>query len=173
MSQFMETHRTNALCIYSTYCSVNILELSGCSGGSPGALYLNNIIIHRYLYYNIGLYYHGQNLCAPANDCIGFSNVSGSSTSTAIWSRQPRHGGERDCCPRLSPAGAPRQRGAARGGGPTAAGSARRWSPGRGRGAPPGDNPFLLHVAPCRLLQEVKAKVPFPFNSIPSQPWPR
>ena len=27
-------------------CSVNILEHSGCFGGSPGALYLNNIIIY-------------------------------------------------------------------------------------------------------------------------------
>ena len=27
-------------------CSVNILEHSGCSGRSPGALYLNNIILY-------------------------------------------------------------------------------------------------------------------------------
>ena len=32
-----------------SFCFVNILEHSGCSGGSPGALYLNNIIISRYL----------------------------------------------------------------------------------------------------------------------------
>ena len=27
-------------------CSVNILEHSGCSGGSPGALYLNHVILY-------------------------------------------------------------------------------------------------------------------------------
>ena len=31
-------------------CSVNILEHSGCSGGSPEALHLNYIILYRYLY---------------------------------------------------------------------------------------------------------------------------
>ena len=31
-------------------CSVNIVEHSGCSGGSPGALYLNNVILHIDIY---------------------------------------------------------------------------------------------------------------------------
>ena len=31
-------------------CSVNILEQSGCSGGSPRALYLNNIILYIDIY---------------------------------------------------------------------------------------------------------------------------
>ena len=31
-------------------CSVNILEHSGCSSGSPGALYLNNIILYIDIY---------------------------------------------------------------------------------------------------------------------------
>ena len=52
-------------------CSVNILEHSGCSGGSPGALYLNNII---YLYiYNI--YYHGEKLCAPPDDIMNLKRL--------------------------------------------------------------------------------------------------
>ena len=31
-------------------CSVNILEHSGCSSGSPGAPYLNNIILYIDIY---------------------------------------------------------------------------------------------------------------------------
>ena len=44
-------------------CSVNILEHSGCSGGSPGALYLNNIILYIDIY--IIYIYCGQKLWAP------------------------------------------------------------------------------------------------------------
>ena len=62
---------------------------SGRSGGLPGALDLNNIryIIHRYLY-NI-IYNIIYNITTPnimnRNDCDGFSDVSGSSTSTSTW----------------------------------------------------------------------------------------
>ena len=75
-------------------CSVNILEHSGCSGGSPGALYLNNII---YLYNIIYIItakscVHLQMILWISNDCVGFCNVSGSYTSTSIWSTDwPRH----------------------------------------------------------------------------------
>ena len=37
--------------VYSFWpCSVNILELSGCSGESSGALYLNNIVLFIDIY---------------------------------------------------------------------------------------------------------------------------
>ena len=44
-------------------CYVNILEHFGCSSGSPGALYLNNIMLYRYLH---NIYYHGQKLISAS-----------------------------------------------------------------------------------------------------------
>ena len=83
-------------------CFVNILEHSG---GSPGALYLNNIILYRHQY---TVYYHGQKLCVPQEDNESQTTASDSTTSldlplshqsevqTELW-----HGGlvARDCLP--------------------------------------------------------------------------
>ena len=42
-------------------CFINILEHKTCSGGSPGAVYVNNLYT---------VYYQGQKLCAPPEDII-------------------------------------------------------------------------------------------------------
>ena len=89
-------------------CSVNILEHSGCSGGSPESLYLN--IIKNISYTDIHIiqyrYYHGQKLCAPPDDTINLERLIGSPTSLVLaLSHQSevqtelRHGRERDCGP--------------------------------------------------------------------------
>ena len=76
----------------------------------------------------------------------------------------------RDCCPRLSPAGAslPRDHllGSAQAPPPPAAASTEAVVPwqreaGLKRETFAGNNPFLLHVV-VLVLQGVKAKVPFP-----------
>ena len=61
-------------------CSVNIIEHSECPGGSPGALYLNNIILYIDIYIT---YIITAKSCVPlriilwiSNDCVGFSDVS-------------------------------------------------------------------------------------------------
>ena len=75
----------------------------------------------------------------------GFSEVSGSSTSTSIKSTRRRKG--------LMPGIVSRRRETGR----RAPVAESRW-----RETIPGNIPFLLHVAVQSGLQEVKAKVPFP-----------
>ena len=169
-------------------CSVNIQD-SGCSGGSPGALYLNDIILYIDIYIIsyilllllllLLLYILSwpkviiQTILWISNDCVGFSDASGSSTSTSISSRLNRDMAEkgiiaRDClqpeplCP-LTPT--PRKRAACL----AAVGSGQR-AEGIWRETITGNNPFLFLVA-VHVLQGVKAEVPFP--PIPSQPWLR
>ena len=58
-----------AMVRHTAFSSVlKIFSHSGCSSGSPGALYQNNIILYIFIPYH--LYYHGQNLCAPQDDIM-------------------------------------------------------------------------------------------------------
>ena len=75
-------HRTMRWCLqWNT-------EHSGCSGGSPGVLYLINTILSRYLYHIICIIpakscVRLRMILWISNDCVGFSDVSCSSTSTS------------------------------------------------------------------------------------------
>ena len=85
-------------------CFINILEHSECSGGSPGALYLNNIILYIDIYV---LYIITAKSCGRYNE----SQTTGSGSLTSlvlplphqsVVQTEPPHGRERDYCPCLN-----------------------------------------------------------------------
>ena len=96
------------------------------------------------------IYYHGQKLCAPPDNITNLKQLR--RVLRRLWffhfhislkQSEPRHGGERECCPRLlttivSRRSQPRQRAA-----------------GLRRETVAGNNPFLLHV----LLQR-QSRIP-------------
>ena len=139
--------------------SVNILEHSGCSGGSPGALCLNNILLYIDIIYIITaiICVRLQTILWISNDCVGFCDISGSSTSTLIWSRLNLDMEEKGFVSSRSPtAEAPPP--------PPQWAAPWRWCLAAvrlRRETIVGNNPFLLHLA-LHVVQGVEGKVPSP-----------
>ena len=75
--------RTQALAVFCKYFKTH---------GSPGALYLNNIILYIDIYIISYIFSHilSRRYWESQTTAHGFSDVPGSSTSTSMWSRLNR-----------------------------------------------------------------------------------